>query len=101
MEPSSYTPSCADSSYVLNNIQWTTWTAQQATGTATAAVNLCQPTCAAGTTGNYPVSIVFSGTATDANDPTATTYITLTATYTGAPPPGAGASRTFQVGGNG
>ena len=28
VEPSSYTPSCADSSYVLNNIQWTTWTAQ-------------------------------------------------------------------------
>ena len=101
MEPSSYTPSCADGSYVLNNIQWTSWTAEQATGTATAAINLCQPTCAAGTTSNYPVSIVFSGSATDPNDQTATTYITLTATYTGAQPPGAGSARTFQVGSNG
>jgi hypothetical protein len=92
---------CIDGSYVLNNIQWTSWTAQQATGTAIAAVNDCNPNCAAGSTGDYPVSIEFDGQATDASDPAAQTYITLTVTYTGAQPPGAGPSRTFQVGNNG
>jgi hypothetical protein len=101
VEPSSYTPACADGGYVLNSIQWATWTADQATGTAMAAVNLCQPTCAAGAKGNYPVSIVFSGSVTDSGNPNASTYKTLTATYAQAQPPGAGASRTFQVGPNG
>ena len=101
VEPPTYTPTCADEGYVLNSINWTSWTAQQATGTAMATVKLCQPSCAAGGTGTYPVSFVFSGSATDPNDPNATTYMTLTATYTGPQPPGAGPSQTFQVGPNG
>jgi hypothetical protein len=101
VEPPTYTPTCADEGFVLNGIHWASWTAQQATGTAMATVKLCQPSCAAGGTGTYPVSFVFSGSATDPNDQNATTYITFTATYTGPQPPGAGPSQTFQVGPNG
>jgi hypothetical protein len=101
VEPSTYTPTCADATYVLNSIHWTTWTAQQASGNATAAVNDCNPNCAAGTTGNYPVYIEFDGQATDPSDPTAQTYMTLTVSYTGSRPPGAGPSQTFKVGNNG
>jgi hypothetical protein len=44
------------------------------------------------------VYIEFDGQATDPLDQSLQTYMTLTVSYTGTRPPGAGPSQTFQVG---
>jgi hypothetical protein len=97
-EPSGYTINCADGNYILSNIQWTTWTKDQASGNATAAINDCNPDCASGTTSNYPVYIEFDGEATDPVDQTLQTYMYITLSYTtDQRPPGVGPSQNFPV----
>jgi hypothetical protein len=46
----------------MTGITWTSWTTTTAYGEGTAAVNDCQPTCAAGTVSRYPASIYVFGT---------------------------------------
>jgi hypothetical protein len=50
-----------------------------------------------GATGNYPVTVVFSGAAPVKNDPPVQARTSFTATCTQARPPLAGASQTFQA----
>jgi hypothetical protein len=48
-----------DSSLFLDNMTWSHWNTQ-ATGTGTAAVNLCNPDCADGSIVKVPVSVTLS-----------------------------------------
>lgn len=54
LEPTEIILTCADSGWVLQAIEWTTWTATQATGVATFVYNDCNPSCAAGQLHSVP-----------------------------------------------
>jgi hypothetical protein len=51
---------CADSGIGIQDLDWTSWTAAAATGTGLLWENLCDPSCAAGTYGHYPVAVTLS-----------------------------------------
>ena len=48
-KPQSMTPYCADAGAGVGNLQWDSWSSKGATGTGLYGVNLCVPTCVAGT----------------------------------------------------
>jgi hypothetical protein len=48
-KPDSLTPYCADAGAGITGIDWETWNANGATGTAEYTVNTCEPNCASGT----------------------------------------------------
>jgi hypothetical protein len=50
---------CGDGGLVLTGLRWSSWGEQRAAATGVAQVNLCVPDCARGTTGQYPVRVVF------------------------------------------
>jgi hypothetical protein len=52
-------PISMDSSLALSGMNWTSW-ADNATGTGTASVNLCDPDCATGSVANIPVTVTLS-----------------------------------------
>ena len=60
IKPSSYVLACADANTYFNSIDWTSWTAHSAAGTATFVQNNCTPTCAAGKFLKYPGKLTLS-----------------------------------------
>jgi len=52
-------PISRDSSLSLSGMNWTSW-ADNATGTGTATINLCDPNCATGTSVHIPVTVTLS-----------------------------------------
>jgi hypothetical protein len=48
---------CADGNFWLSGITWRHWGKAEATGTATAHANDCNPYCAAGHFHTYPVTV--------------------------------------------
>lgn len=51
---------CADANFVVQGINWSSWTSVRATGRGVARVNDCNPSCAAGTFRSYPVRVTLS-----------------------------------------
>lgn len=47
-KPTTLTQYCADAGVAITDIKWETWNAKGATGTASYALNQCEPSCAAG-----------------------------------------------------
>jgi hypothetical protein len=52
-------PISGDSTLFLHDMAWTQWT-DRATGTGTAELNLCDPSCAAGTMVKVPVTVTLT-----------------------------------------
>jgi hypothetical protein len=51
---------CATSADYLSSITWTTWSSTSAIGSATHAINDCQPSCATGAYTTFPVAVQLS-----------------------------------------
>jgi hypothetical protein len=56
--PSNFVISCADANAALTKTHWSTWNANNATGTTRFALNLCVPYCAASKMSYFPNSTV-------------------------------------------
>ena len=59
-KPKSIQPFCADAGMPITKIRWTQYGAKTAKGRGTAAVNDCEPNCAAGKSRSYPVRVKLS-----------------------------------------
>jgi hypothetical protein len=74
-----------DSQEIVEQAQWTTWNGSYAAGTGVSVENDCTPSCAAGTTHSYPVTIRL-------DKPVQATcgefWSELVLSYQGTPPPG-------------
>ena len=57
-QPKQITVTCADANFALEGIAWKRYGERTAHGRATAVVNDCKPTCAAGTFKEYPHATV-------------------------------------------
>jgi hypothetical protein len=55
--PASVVLTCADGGFIAKDLAWSGWGAPQAHATGTAAVNTCDPSCADGSTKEYPVEL--------------------------------------------
>lgn len=97
VEPKTWTETCADYGFVLQNLDWASWAAGRATASGTAFVKLCQPNCAEGGSGTYPIRVVFSGSVPVKGHPGLQRYTGYTVTFTHAVPPGYKATQTFQM----
>ena len=84
-KPKTITVFCADAGVVINKITYSNYGTKTARGTGTAAVNLCEPNCAAGKTQNFQVRFRLSKP-TQCGD--ASQFRRLRVTYVGAKPPG-------------
>jgi hypothetical protein len=82
--PSSITLACADNGWGVQDLTWTSWTSSAAAGHGRFWDKLCQPSCAAGTIGSYPVTVRLSAVETSARGPW---FSRLTLTWRGARPP--------------
>lgn len=60
VEPTEFTPYCADAGQVFSDIAWSNWGKDTATGTATATTNLCDPDCVSGNFVLNDVTLVLS-----------------------------------------
>lgn len=60
IRPSSYLLACASGQTLLTSLDWSTWTASQATGTGQFSQDDCEPNCADGTFVNAPVQVTLS-----------------------------------------
>jgi hypothetical protein len=58
--PAAIVLACADDGFGLEDMTWTSWTKARAAGQGTFRENLCQPSCAAGSTATYPVAVTLS-----------------------------------------
>ena len=63
--PTEVTTYCADFGTTITNIEWKSWTASGAIGTANYLVNNCNPDCASGKVSESPVGVNLDGLYTD------------------------------------
>src|SRR3954451_23763553 len=84
-KPKSITVFCADAGVIITKVKYASYGAKTATGTGTAAVNLCEPNCAAGKTKNFRVRFTLSKV-TQCGD--SYQFRKIRITYTGAKPKG-------------
>jgi hypothetical protein len=84
VRPGSVTLACADNGVGVEYMSWTAWTASTATGHGSFWLKLCQPSCAAGSTGTYPATVTLSDVQASAEGPW---FSRMTVTWTGARPP--------------
>ncbi|MCL2584598.1 MAG: hypothetical protein FWE35_19305 [Streptosporangiales bacterium] len=59
--PSGIVIACADGNLGVENMTWSNWGTLAASGQGTLYENLCQPNCAEGKYGKYPVAVTLSG----------------------------------------
>jgi hypothetical protein len=83
-QPSSITLACADNGWGVQDLTWTSWTTSAAAGYGMFWDKLCQPSCAAGKIGSYPVTVRLSVVKTSARGPW---FSRLTLTWPRARPP--------------
>jgi hypothetical protein len=83
--PSVVVLACADDGLGVQNMTWTTWAAAAATGEGKFWQKLCQPNCATGKLGYYPVAVMLSSVRTSSQGPW---FSRLTVTWEGSRPPG-------------
>ncbi|MEY9877519.1 hypothetical protein ABH931_007043 [Streptacidiphilus sp. MAP12-33] len=87
-QPDTYLLACGDGNNYLTGIQWTAWTADSATATATDNANDCKPDCADGRFHTYPVTVTFDQPRTRAGQTGSPSYGHVTVHYTGDRPAG-------------
>jgi hypothetical protein len=84
IRPSSITLACADNGWGIQDLTWTSWTPSAATGHGMFWDKLCQPSCAAGQIGTYPVAVRLSAVKTTGQRPW---FSQLTLTWEANRPP--------------
>ncbi|OFT65635.1 MULTISPECIES: hypothetical protein [Brachybacterium] len=77
-EPSSLVLTCADAGAGLDALRWTSWGEEEAGAHGIIRLNVCEPSCAEGSTQEYRVRVVASDRLTSG---IVSTYRTLTVTY--------------------
>ena len=78
VQPDEIVVTCADAGVMVDNITWTSWTANRARGTGTLVWNTCLPeTCVAGIVQKYKVRVTL-GRVASAPSISAFTRMTLT-----------------------
>ena len=82
-KPARIVATCPTTKVVVTDISWTTWTASAASGTASAQVDGCQPTCAAQSAVPYPATVALSDPVSSARGPR---FSRLTLTWSGKGP---------------
>jgi hypothetical protein len=87
IEPSTYVWTCADYGTGIQDMRWTSWTPQLASGYGTFWENDCTPNCAAGKILRYPVLATFWGSAAVRGYPADRRYAQLTLVFPGKRPP--------------
>jgi len=60
VEPKSITIACADAGFVLDDLTWSSWGEDEASGEGTAAVNDCDPSCGEGEVGHFASEVTLS-----------------------------------------
>lgn len=75
---------CADANLGVERLTWSAWGPVAATGQGSLWLNLCQPNCAEGKNGYYPVKVTLSHVKDSAQGPW---FSDLTIAYAGARPP--------------
>jgi hypothetical protein len=83
-EPVSITLACADAGIGVQDMLWTSWTTTAATGTGLLWEKLCEPDCATGKIGYYPVDVTLSAVRTSAKGQW---FSALTVSWQGSRPP--------------
>lgn len=86
-------PVSRDSSLALSGLHWTSW-ADQAAGTGTATVNLCDPDCATGKALTTPVTVTLSAPQQVCGHEF---YTQMQLTFTGAVPAGVPSTTSVPV----
>ena len=87
VRPGTFTLACADGNDALVRMAWTSWTPGRASGHGTETLNGCVPNCAEGKFRNYPVDVVFRGSAAVQGHPAEHRYAHYTLIYPGPRPP--------------
>jgi hypothetical protein len=85
--PGTFTLACGDGNDALVRMTWTNWTPRLANGHGTETLNDCIPNCAEGKFRNYPVDVVFGGSAAVKGHPAEHRYTYYTLIYPGPRPP--------------
>jgi hypothetical protein len=85
VEPAIISLACADYGWGVERMTWASWSGTIATGEGTFWEKLCQPNCAEGKIGTYPVSVTLSAVKAS---PHGRWFSRLTVTWPGARPPG-------------
>jgi hypothetical protein len=85
VDPAAITLACADDGLGVERISWTDWAGTIATGQGMFWQKLCQPNCAEGKIGTYPVAVALSAVKSSPQGPW---FSHLTVTWEGARPPG-------------
>jgi len=76
---------CADAGLGVEHMAWNSWTASAATGQGKLWEKLCQPNCAEGKIGTYPVAVTLSQVRSSASGPW---FGRLSVSWEGQRPPG-------------
>jgi hypothetical protein len=84
LRPAAIALACADNGWGVEDMTWTSWTASVATGHGMFWDKLCEPSCAAGKIGTYPVAVTLSAAKTS---PRGQWFSLLTVTWEAAKPP--------------
>jgi hypothetical protein len=87
VRPGTFTLACADGNDALARMAWTSWTPRLASGYGTETLNDCVPNCAEGKFRDYPVDVVFWGSAAVKGHPAEHRYTYYTLVYPGPRPP--------------
>ncbi|HEX6452785.1 MAG TPA: hypothetical protein VF060_25420 [Trebonia sp.] len=87
VRPGTFTLACGDGNDALVRMTWTSWTPRLASGYGTETLNDCLPNCAEGKFRNYPVNVVFWGSAAVKGNPAEHRYTYYTLIYPGPRPP--------------
>jgi hypothetical protein len=82
--PSAITLACADNGWGVEEMTWTSWTTSAATGHGTFWDKLCEPSCASGKIGTYPIVVTLSAVKTSSQGPW---FSRLTVTWEATRPP--------------
>jgi hypothetical protein len=75
---------CADAGLGVEHLTWSAWAATTAAGQGSLWLNLCQPNCADGKYGHYPVKVTLTDVRNSAQGPW---FKDLKIAYEGARPP--------------
>jgi len=84
VRPASIALACADNGWGVESVTWTGWMASAAMGQGTFWEKLCQPNCASGKIGTYPVLVTLSVVKTSSQGPW---FSRLTVTWRATQPP--------------
>jgi hypothetical protein len=85
VRPGSVTLACADDGLGVEDMTWASWSSSAATGQGRFWEKLCQPNCAEGKTGTYPVTVTLSVVKSSASG---AWFSRLSVTWQGQRPPG-------------